>query len=107
MEALGGQGVWERELVVVSFAHTTVTNEDLALFHDFPYIQVLDLSHTAIGDNGLVHLAALPALEELIVVDAKFSEVGLKSFQREHPMLRVVTEAPAKESRNPFTGKPF
>jgi hypothetical protein len=107
IEALGGHGVWERELVVVSLAKTAVTDDDLALFRDFPVVQTLDLSHTAIGDNGLVHLAGLRALEELIVVDTKISGPALKAFQREHPTVTVVTEPPPKGAVNPFTGKPF
>jgi hypothetical protein len=107
IEVLGGLGVWERELVVVSFANSGVTDEDLSVFRDFPYIQVLDLSHTKIGDNGLHHLAHLPALEELILVDTTISEQALAAFRRDHPSVRVNTEPVPKGSINPFTGKPF
>jgi hypothetical protein len=107
IEALGGHGVWERELVIVSLADTAVTDDDLSLFGDFPFVQTLDLSNTAVGDRGLVHLAGLRALEELIVIDTGISGPGLKAFQREHPTVRVVTEMPPKGTVNPFTGEPI
>jgi hypothetical protein len=107
IEALGGHGVWERELVIVSLAETAVTDDDLALFRDFPFVQTLDLSHTTIGDSGLTHLAGLQALEKLTVIDTKISAPGLKAFQRAHPAVTVVTEPPPKGAINPFTGKPF
>jgi hypothetical protein len=107
IESLGGHGVWERELVVVSLGNTGVTEEELSLFEDFPYVQILDLSHTNVGDAGLKHLAALPALEELIVVDTKISESAIEAFQRRQPAVKITTKAPPKDAVNPFTGKPF
>jgi len=107
IESLGGHGVWERELVVVSFANTGVTDEDLTVFRDFPYVQILDLSHTNVGDAGLNHLAGLDALEELAIVDTKISEPAIKAFQRKHPSVKITTEPPPKDAVNPFTGKPF
>jgi hypothetical protein len=56
IEALGGHGVWESDMVVVSFGKTKVTDEDLALFQDFPFVQILDLSDTIISDEGLAQL---------------------------------------------------
>jgi hypothetical protein len=85
IESLGGHGVWERETVVVSLANTAVTDDDLALFHDFPFVQILDLSRTAVGDKWLAHLTGLPALEELIVVDTKISKRGLALKQAKIP----------------------
>jgi hypothetical protein len=107
IEALGGHGVWERELVIVSFGNSGVRDEDLAIFRDFPYIQILDLSHTKVGDNGLKHLANLPALKDLIVVGTPISEQALEEFRRDHPSVTVTTEPPPKGSINPFTGKAF
>lgn len=107
IEALGGHGVWESDMVVVTFGDTAVTDEDLALFQDFPYVQLLDLSGTKIGDEGLAFLEDLPALEELIVIDTKIGAKALKSFQKAHPGVKVTTKPPPKESINPFTGKPF
>jgi hypothetical protein len=131
IEALGGHGVWEAEIVVVALGRTAVTDEDLSLFRDFPYVQILDLSHTIIGDAGLAHLAGLEALEGLdlsytgvgdaglahlaglkaleglSVIDTKISDAALDAFRRAHPSMRIVTEPPPKEAINPFTGKPF
>ena len=39
-------------MCVVSLARTAVTDEDLSLFYDFPYVHILDLSHTGIRDAG-------------------------------------------------------
>jgi len=106
IEALGGSGVWDAEVVVVSLADTNVTDGDLALFHDFPLVQVLDLSGTDIGDGGLANLASLKALEELIVVGTKVSEPALANFRLLHPTVKVVTELP-KSGVNRFTGEPL
>lgn len=107
IEALGGHGVWEADIVVVSLARTGVTDENLSLFRDFPFVQTLDLSHTGVGDAGLAHLTGLRSLEELIVVDTKVSTPALEAFRRDNPSVKVTTEPPPKGAVNPFTGKPF
>jgi hypothetical protein len=107
IEALGGHGVWEPDTCVVSLARTEVTDEDLSLFHDFPYVHILDLSHTGIGDAGLAHLAGLEALEGLSVINTKVSDAALDAFRRARPSVRISTEPPPKGAINPFTGKPW
>jgi hypothetical protein len=131
IEALGGHGVWEPEMCVVSLARTAVTDEDLSLFHDFPYVHILDLSHTGVGDAGLIHLAGLIALEGLelshtaigdaglahlarletlnglTVIDTKISDAALDAFRRARPSVRITMEPPPKGAINPFTGKPW
>jgi len=107
IEAIGGHGVWESDMVVVSFGKTKVTDGDLALFRDFPFVQVLDLSDTRIGDKGLAELGEMPALEELIVTNTKISAKALKEFQLVHPEVKVTTGSTPKGSINPFTGKPI
>ncbi len=106
IEALGGHGVWDGEMVSVSFAGTKVTDDDLTVFHDFPFVQVLDLSGTDIGDGGLEHLPELKALEEFIVVGTKVSGPALTKFRHKHPSVKVVTELP-KGGVNRFTGAPL
>jgi hypothetical protein len=131
IEALGGHGVWEPDMCVVSLASTAVTDEDLSLFHDFPYVHILDLSHTGlgnaglvhlaglvvlegldlshtgIGDAGLAHLARLEALKGLTVIATKISDTSLDAFRRTRPSVRITTEPPTKGALNPFTGKPM
>jgi hypothetical protein len=107
IEALGGSGVWERELVVVSLSKTAVTDDDLSLFRDFPHVQILDLSHTQVGDGGLAHLSGLPQLEELVLVDTKVGAPAIMAFRRAHPSVTVKTEPSPPGAVNPFTGKPF
>ena len=107
IEALGGSGVWEREIVIVSLANTAVTDDDLALFRDFPFVQSLDLSGTKVAGPGLAHLADASALETLIIVGTKISRTALAAFRAAHPETEVVTKAPKKGAVNPFTGEPF
>jgi hypothetical protein len=107
IESLGGFGVWEPELVVVSFAKTSVSDGDLAVLRGFPIVQTLILSDTSLTDACLIHLDSLDALEELIVVDTKISKKALAEFRRRHPSVKVVTDPPTSGSVNPFTGKPF
>lgn len=105
IESLGGHGVWERDVVVVSLANTGARDDDLSLFQDFPDVQILDLSHTDVGDGGMAHLAGLHSLKELILVDTKISESAIKAFQRNYPSVKITTEGPPKDTVNPFTGK--
>jgi Leucine-rich repeat (LRR) protein len=107
IEALGGHGVWESDMVFVSFGKSKVTDEDLAFFRDFPFVQVLDLSDTKISDAGLTQLGELPELEQLIVTNSKISENALNEFQRAHPDVIVTTGPPPNGTINRFTGKPL
>src|SRR5262249_16430373 len=107
IEALGGSGVWERDMVCVSLADTEVTDEELSLFRDFPYVQILDLSRTSVGDAGLAYLTGLRSLTALIVVDTRLSPAALEAFRHAHPSVVITTEADRKGAVNPFTGQPF
>jgi hypothetical protein len=106
IESLGGHGVWEPDMVVVSLADTGVTDADLSLFRDFPGVQILDLSRTAVGDSGLAHLAGLDALEELIVIETRISAPALDEFRRARPAVRITTGPPTDGASNPFTAGP-
>jgi hypothetical protein len=107
IESLGGHGVFERDLCMVSLAGTAVTDEELSLFQDLPDVRFLVLSHTGVGDAGLAHLGGLHALEELVIVDTRISAKAIKAFQRSHPAVTITTEARPQGDLNPFTGKPF
>jgi hypothetical protein len=107
IEALGGSGVWDADVVTVSLAGTSVSDADLTLFRDFPTVRTLDLSDTKITAAGLAHLEGLAALEELIVVGTKLTKAAIQKFRAAHPTVTVVTEAPQSGAINPFTGKPF
>src|SRR5262249_11761511 len=104
---LGGHGVWEDDVVILSLADTAVTDDDLAAFDDFPFVQVLDLSRTAVQGSGLAHLAGATELETLIVVGTKINGAALAAFRDAHPGAEIVTASPPKDAINPFTGKPF
>jgi len=107
MEALGGKGVWDNDLVVMSFGGTSISDADLAVFSDFPFVRILDLSNTSIGDKGIAQLPVLPALEDLIVHNTKITQAALKTFQEQNPSVKIQTTAKPKDAINPFTGKPF
>jgi hypothetical protein len=107
IEALGGHGVWENDMVVVSFTKTAIKDEDLCVFRDFPLVRILNLSHTGVSDAALTHLNGLSTLETLNVTDTKISAAAVNAFRRAHPSVKVTTEPPPKGAINPFTGKPF
>jgi hypothetical protein len=107
IETLGGHGVWDNDMVVVSFSKTAIKDEDLSVFRDFPLVQILDLSHTSVSDEALRHLGGLSALETLDVSDTKVSAAAVKAFRHAHPSVEVTTEPPPKGTINPFTGKPI
>lgn len=106
IESLGGQGVWEPDMVVVSLAGTGITDDDLKLFGEFPYVQVLDLSDTGVGDDGLAQVSYLPALEELIVVNTRISDRAAERLRSDRPAVKVTTQRAPEGRINPFTGKP-
>jgi hypothetical protein len=94
-------------MVIVSLADTAVTDDDLAVFRDFPFVQVLDLSRTAVRGAGLAHLSGAVTLEELIAVGTNLSRPALAAFREAHPAVKVVRRPPPKGTVNPFTGEPF
>ena len=107
IEQLGGHGVWESDMVVVSLANTGVTDEDLSLFADFPHVQILDLSNTQVTDGALKHLDHLDSLESLVLVGTAVSPSSIEQFRTAHPSVEVKTEPMPKDAINPFTGEPF
>jgi len=90
IEALGGHGVWDGEVVYVILAATGVTDNDIAIFRDFPFVQLLDLSDTRVGDAALDYLDGLKALEKLIVVGTRMTAPALEAFRRRHPTVTVM-----------------
>jgi hypothetical protein len=107
IKALGGHGVWEPDMVVVSLVDTSMTDDDLELFESFPYVQILDLSGTSVSDNGLDHLKAIPALEELIIMSTGISDGAIERFRESRPDVKVTTQPRPKGKINPFTGEPL
>ena len=107
IEELGGKGVWESDMVVVSLANTGVRDGDLALFDDFPDVEILDLSKNRLTDDCLRHLNHLESLEELILIDTSISADAIAQFRTAHPKVNITTESALKGANNPFTGKPL
>lgn len=107
IEALGGGGVWEGDMVIVTLSRTAVRDRDLELFRDFPFVRTLDLSFTKITDEGLAHLVDLPEIEDLIIVSTEITAAGIKRFQKARPKVSVTTRPTPKDAINPFTGQPM
>ena len=107
VESLGGHGVWERDMVVVSLKGTGIVDDDLSLFSDFPYVQILDLSFNPLTDDSLKHLKGLTSLESLNLVETEISDSAIASFRSANPNVDVQTEPLPPSTINPFTGEPF
>ena len=107
IEALGGHGVWEPDMVVVDLAGTAIEDDDLELFHHFPDVQILNLSRTLITDDGLKRLEHLPSLEKLVVLNTQISADAIERFRRIHPDVEVQTSPLPKGTTNPLTGEPL
>ena len=107
MEALGGHGVGEADLVVVSLENTGISDDDLALFADLPNVQILDLSNNPLTDNCLIHLKGFQSLESLIIIGTNISKAAVEEFRTSHPDVEIRTTPLPKDTINPFTGKPF
>ncbi len=107
IQTLGGHGVWEPDMVVVSLANTNVADSDLALFADFPHVQILNLSNTSVTDAGLQHLKHLDSLTSLVLIETAVNPEAIEEFKSSHPAVDVQTEPTPSDAINPFTGEPF
>jgi hypothetical protein len=108
IESLGGSGICEPEIVIVSFKDTSITDDDLAVFAAFPIVQMLDLSGTAITDKALTHLEHMTALESLDIIGTNITESAIAEFKLRHPSVDVTAKATPTEGRiNPFTREPM
>ncbi|PHS00949.1 MAG: hypothetical protein COA78_23200 [Blastopirellula sp.] len=104
---LGGSGVWESDMVVISLEGTSISDDDLALFEDFNFVQILTLNDTQITDAGLSHLEQLTQLESLSLVNTQATEAGISKLKVVLPTVTIETEPTSEDTVNPFTGKPF
>jgi len=108
IEALGGHGVWEPEMCVVSFDSTGICDRDLSIFSDFPYVDTLDLSNNAgISDECIPYLKSLNNLESLILINTSITDAGLAKLAESLPDTEIQSEPLSPDTINPFTGKPI
>lgn len=107
IESLGGHGVWESDMVVVSLKDTGISDDDLSLFSDFPYVQILDISSNPLTDDALKHLDGLSSLESLIAVDTQMTDAAIAAFCSANPNIKVQSQPLPPSTVNPFTGKPL
>src|SRR5215212_1986328 len=89
IKSLGGHGVWESDTVVVSLKGTGIRDEELSLFSDFPFVQILDISSNPLTDGALKHLGGITSLESLIVFDTQITDAALVAFCSAHPRIKV------------------
>jgi len=67
-----------KPVVIVSLAHTKITDRGLRELANFPKLQNLNLDHTGIGDAGLEELVALKQLQVLSLFGTKVTNPGLR-----------------------------
>lgn len=65
----------------LDLSRSAVTDEGLAHLGGLTRLRRLNLEKTAIGDSGLAHLAGLHNLEELILLDTRIGDAGLKHLE--------------------------
>jgi Leucine-rich repeat (LRR) protein len=89
VRAMGGKAVVnEGQLLVVTLAATSVTDELLRNLQGLAHLRTLDLGSTEIGDPGAAHLAGLASLVELdlsrtLVSDAALAQLaGLTKLRK-------------------------
>jgi hypothetical protein len=104
---LGGHGVWEPDIIVISLAGAAVNDDDLTFLADLPFVQILSLSDNALTDACLVHLENLKSLESLVLTGTSISPNAIGQFRLRHPNVNVRDTPLPKETKNPWTGKPI
>lgn len=107
IEKLGGHGVWEPDIIVVSLVGARVNDDDLAFLADLPFVNILSLSDNALTDACLVHLETLKSLESLVLTGTSISPEAISQFRLRHPNVNVRDTRLPKETINPWTGKPI
>lgn len=84
-----------------------MTNEDLAVFANYPEIQILSLVATSVTDDGLKHLENLRNLQCLALRQTLVTERGVNDLRRLLPNASITMEGPPKGTISPFTGQQF
>ena len=107
IENLGGTVVWESDLIAVTLNDCPVTNEDLAVFNDYPEIEILSLAGTSVTDEGLRHLENLSNLTTLSLSRTHVTDVGANRLRQRLPNTSITAQGPPKGTINPFTGEPM
>jgi hypothetical protein len=105
IEALGGHGVWEPDMVVVDLEGTSITDDDLELFEHFPFVQILNLSRTAVSDVGLKKLVQLSVLQMLLLKETRISDAAIEEFRQSHPNVDVRAQSGPQGKINPLAGE--
>jgi hypothetical protein len=107
VRALGGIGVCEGDMVVISLDGTGVTDDDLAMFGDCNFVEILVLSNTNITDAGLVRLQHLGRLDTLMLINTNVTEAGVAALRAALPNTHIETETirndTISEPRRPVT----
>lgn len=93
-------------LTRLNVSNTAVTQEGLKSLSGLQYIDYLNITNTAIGDEATETLAKLPALRALYVWNSRFTPAGLERLRAQAPQLRIDTGSAADTSAAPLQLKP-
>jgi hypothetical protein len=77
-------------VIGISFRDSKVSDADLAHMKEFPRLEKLDLTRTAITDKGLRNLKGCKKLQLLILSKTKVTDAGVNELKEELPNLQVV-----------------
>ena len=75
-------------LLSIGLRGTKIKDDDLTWLKSFPKLERLDVSKTAVTDDSLLPLQALP-LKVVNVAETKITAAGLEPFQKKNPKLIV------------------
>lgn len=107
IESLGGTVVWEHELCAVTLSETSITDDDLVVLVDLPFVEILDLSSTLITDKGLHHLYGLGKLETVSLVGTGVTQEGARRLRIELPKVQVFTSNLKSDSVENLSNEPM
>ena len=106
IEALGGVCIWEDGFCLASYHDTDLTDEDLAVFAGFPFIEDIYLvGNRRLTDACLTHLENLPRLKTISLYKTSITEQAAESFRNKYPQVDVISKPSKGTFRNPFTGE--
>ena len=79
LQQLRGKLAWnaQGQVTAVNLSYTAISNEGLAHLKTMASLRLLNLTATSIRDEGLVHLAELRGLQELYLSGTAISSAGL------------------------------
>lgn len=93
-------------LTRLNLSGTAVSDEGLKHLKGLQFLDYLNITNTAVGDASLEILASLPALRSLYTWNSRISPQGLQQLQSRQPALHVDSGAPSDSSAAPLQLRP-